>query len=271
MKLYVGITDRDWFSFLRARGSAEMNFWRPRNITEFNAIAPGELFLFKLKYPENKIVGGAYLVRHTILPLNLAWNVFGEANGCPSFKEFQQKISSFRNDGERNPKIGCTVLTDPFYLRDFESWSPPSDWSPNIVSGKSYDISHGEGRRLFEQAKYATHSADGYSEGVLKEEVARYGTEQIIKPRLGQGGFRVVVLEGYDRRCSITGERTLPVLEAAHIQSYAEMGPHDLSNGLLLRSDFHTLFDNGYITVTNDFKIEVSRKIKEEFSNGRDY
>ena len=51
----------------------------------------------------------------------------------------------------------------------------------------------------------------------------------------------------------------------------ARSWPHDLSNGLLLRSDFHTLFDNGYITVTNDFKIEVSRKIKEEFSNGRDY
>ena len=40
-----------------------MNFWRPRNITEFNVIAPGELFLFKLKYPENKIVGGAYLTK----------------------------------------------------------------------------------------------------------------------------------------------------------------------------------------------------------------
>jgi putative restriction endonuclease len=60
-------------------------------------------------------------------------------------------------------------------------------------------------------------------------------------------------------------------LEAAHIQPYSEMGPHDLSNGLLLRSDWHTLFDNGYVTVTNDLKIEVSRRIKEEFSNGRDY
>jgi putative restriction endonuclease len=271
MKLYVGVTDRDWFQFLRARSAVEMNFWRPRGATGFNTINPGELFLFKLKYPENKIVGGAYLVKHVVLPLNLAWEVFGEANGCASFEAFQQKISSLRDDNERNPKIGCTVLTDPFYLSDFESWSPPLDWAANIVTGKSYNVFQGEGVRLFEQAKHAMYLKHGVNENVLKEAAPRYGTEQIIKPRLGQGGFRVVVLEGYERKCSITGERTLPVLEAAHIQPYSEMGPHDLSNGLLLRSDWHTLFDNGYVTVTNDLKIEVSRRIKEEFSNGRDY
>ena len=92
-----------------------------------------------------------------------------------------------------------------------------------------------------------------------------------MRPRLGQGGFRVVVLDEYERRCSITGERTLPVLEAAHIQPYSEEGPHDVTNGILLRSDLHTLFDKGYLTVTNDLKVEVSRRIREEFSNGREY
>jgi putative restriction endonuclease len=271
MKLYVGITDQDWFRFLRAKAAVEMNFWRPRNTTEFQAIAPSELFLFKLKYPENKIVGGAYFVRHTILPLDLAWEVFGEANGCASFDTFQQKIASLRGDEQRNPQIGCTVLTDPFYLPDSESWSAPSDWSRNIVTGKSYDVSNVEGARLFEQARYAMRMKPDFGDTILREESPRYGTEQLIKPRLGQGGFRVVVLEGYERRCAITGEKTLPVLEAAHIQPFAEKGPHDLSNGLLLRSDWHTLFDRHYITVTNDLRVEVSRRIKEEFSNGREY
>jgi putative restriction endonuclease len=271
VKLYVGITDRDWFRFLRARSAVEMNFWRPRNTTDFGAIKPGELFLFKLKYPENKIVGGAYLVKHTILPLNLAWDVFREANGCDSFAIFQRKISSLRGDMERNPMMGCTVLTDPFYLSDSELWPAPEDWSANIVSGKSYDATQGEGARLFERAKDAAiiqHSDDNL---VLREDGPRYGTEHTIKPRLGQGGFRIVVLEGYERRCSITGEKTLPVLEAAHIRPYSEMGPHDISNGLLLRSDWHTLFDDGYVTITNDLRIEVSKRIREEFSNGRDY
>ncbi|HEU6447601.1 MAG TPA: HNH endonuclease [Verrucomicrobiae bacterium] len=271
MQLYVGITDRDWFQFLRARSAVEMNFWHPRGTTGFNVIAPGELFLFKLKYPINKIVGGAYLVRHTILPLNLAWEVFGEANGCSSFETFHQKISFLRGDKEKNPAIGCTVLTDPFYLSDADFWPPPIDMAKNIMTGKSYDAVDGEGARLFEQAKHTMYLKRSVDENALNETAPRYGSEQIIKPRLGQGGFRVVVLEGYERRCSVTGERTLPVLEAAHIQPYSEMGPHDLSNGLLLRSDWHTLFDAGYITITNDFKIEVSRRIKEEFSNGRDY
>jgi putative restriction endonuclease len=81
----------------------------------------------------------------------------------------------------------------------------------------------------------------------------------------------VLVTEAYQRCCAITGERTLPVLEAAHIKPYAEQGPHRLANGLLLRSDLHTLFDAGYITVTDELHVEVSRRIREEFENGREY
>lgn len=73
-----------------------------------------------------------------------------------------------------------------------------------------------------------------------------------------------------DRRCAASGERTLPVLQAAHLKPYADGGPHDVDNGLLLRSDLHTLFDRGYLTITPDAHIEVSGRIREEFDNGRD-
>jgi putative restriction endonuclease len=79
------------------------------------------------------------------------------------------------------------------------------------------------------------------------------------------------VTDIYARRCAVTGERTLPVLEAAHIKPYGRSGPHDPRNGLLLRSDIHTLFDQGYVTVTPERNFEVSRRIKEEFENGWDY
>jgi putative restriction endonuclease len=82
----------------------------------------------------------------------------------------------------------------------------------------------------------------------------------------------VIVTDAYERRCAITGERTLPVLEAAHIKPYGSGGPHELENGLLLRSDLHTLFDQGYVTVDADqLKVVVSSRIREEFENGRDY
>jgi len=43
------------------------------------------------------------------------------------------------------------------------------------------------------------------------------------------------------------------------------------SNGLLLRQDVHTLFDRGYLTVTPEYHVEVSRRLKDEFDNGKEY
>jgi putative restriction endonuclease len=270
MKLYVGITDGDWFKFLRARNADEMNFWRPHGANNFGAINPGELFLFKSRFPENRIVGGAYFVRHTTLPLDLAWEVFKEANGVESLDAFRRKISSIRGDHERNPVIGCTVLTQPFYLRDGEYLPAPTDWGRSIVTGKSYDASYGEGAKLLENARLAM-AGDGLRDQPIPEQSNRYGDPQLFAPRLGQGGFRVVVMDGYQRRCAVTGEKTLPVLEAAHIRPYSDHGPHTISNGIFLRSDLHTLFDRGYITITNDLHVAVSRRIRDEFSNGREY
>jgi putative restriction endonuclease len=92
-----------------------------------------------------------------------------------------------------------------------------------------------------------------------------------IRPRLGQDAFKVAVTDAYQRSCAITEEQSLPALEAAHIKPYGESGPHAVHNGLLLRSDVHRLFDSSYITVTPDYRIEVSRRLKEEFENGRYY
>ena len=99
-----------------------------------------------------------------------------------------------------------------------------------------------------------------------------FGKPQIVLPRLGQGSFRIVVTDAYERRCAFTGERTLPVLEAAHIRPYAVFPRHEVSNGILLRSDLHKLFDEGYVTVDPvDRKILVSPRIREEFENGKEY
>jgi putative restriction endonuclease len=135
-----------------------------------------------------------------------------------------------------------------------------------IVQGKGFSNDEAEGaaiwRAVFERLTPTTNSA---------VEEPRYGADYLARARLGQGAFRVLVTDAYDRRCAVTGERTLPVLEAAHIQPYANNGPHLVSNGLLLRSDLHQLFDRGYLTITDDLRVEVSKRIREEFSNGREY
>ncbi|HKC26213.1 MAG TPA: hypothetical protein VKF32_15835 [Thermoanaerobaculia bacterium] len=54
MRAYVGITDLDWFRFLASRPDIdEVNFWQPSARTRFAALAPGELFLFKLHSPND--------------------------------------------------------------------------------------------------------------------------------------------------------------------------------------------------------------------------
>jgi putative restriction endonuclease len=99
-----------------------------------------------------------------------------------------------------------------------------------------------------------------------------FGKPQIVHPRLGQGLFRIFLTEQYGRRCAVSGERTLPVLDATHIKPYTIVQKHELSNGLLMRSDLHRLFDEGYLSVDPaSRRIAVSKRIKEEFDNGRDY
>jgi putative restriction endonuclease len=90
-------------------------------------------------------------------------------------------------------------------------------------------------------------------------------------PRLGQGAFRVLVTDAYQRRYAISQEKTRPALEAAHIRPYGDGGEHEAQNGLLLRRDIHSLFDAGYVTVTPDLHLKVSKRIRGKFDNGRHY
>lgn len=70
-----------------------------------------------------------------------------------------------------------------------------------------------------------------------------------IRVRRGQRDFRAALLEAYERRCAITGCAIEDVLEAAHITPYLGPLTNHVSNGLLLRTDLHTLFDCGLLAV----------------------
>jgi putative restriction endonuclease len=273
MKFYVGVTDNNWFRFLAERKPDEVNFWRPKNQNDFKAIGKGDLFLFKLHAPINFIVGGGFLLKHEFLPLAMAWAAFGEKNGSPDFLSFEQTILSHRETAEKTNPLGCTVLVEPFFWpRDL--WIPiPAGWSGNIVAGKTYDTETQVGQNLWSQVRERLQSISAGDRWTLGEEspADRYGQPHLVKPRLGQGSFRIAVADVYQRRCAITGEKTLPALEASHIQPYSKLGPHFTNNGILLRSDLHNLFDQGYLTVTLDYRVEVSGRIRKEFENGRYY
>jgi len=86
--------------------------------------------------------------------------------------------------------------------------------------------------------------------------------------RSGVNGWRVgaciAVTSAYGA-CAVSGEHSLPALEAAHVRPYADGGERALSNGLLLRADIHRLYDAGYVTVTPDYRFRVSHDLADDF------
>ena len=211
--------------------------------------------------------GGVFAHANT-MPCWLAWDAFGEANGAGSLFRLRDLIARNRSVPTWvNSDIGCRILTAPFFFEE-RDWMPAPNWARNIVGIKGYSTDETDGRLLWD----AVHARlDRMRAPLLGEGTARFGAPQLIRPRLGQGAFRALITDAYGRRCAVTRERTLPVLEAAHIRPYSDGGGHEERNGLLLRGDIHTLFDRGYVTVTPDHEFVASRRIREDFENGRHY
>lgn len=274
MEYYIGNTDYEWYKFLRKENPEDINFWQPGGLSKFKAIPHGSPFLLKLKYPINKVAGVGFFSSHSILPIHFVWEVFGTRNGTKDYNDFYNKIKSYRgidNKLEDNPNIGCIILTNPIFFNEKEWISIPENWKKNIVQGKTYNTSDESGKKYWMnvEALIQRHSASLVNNQV-QENIPEYG-HYLTKVRIGQGAFRVLITDAYLRRCAITGEKTLPVLEAAHIKPYSTFGINSIDNGVLLRSDLHKLLDNGYMTITKEYKVEVSKRIKEEYENGRDY
>ena len=95
-----------------------------------------------------------------------------------------------------------------------------------------------------------------------------FGDPRLAPYRLGQQAFQAVVLEAYHGHCAITQTKIRPVLQAAHIRPVTEGGEHRLDNGLLLRSDVHTMFDRGYLAIDDNYRLLVSPRLRGEFGNG---
>jgi putative restriction endonuclease len=276
IRLIVAVTDGEWFDQLRQKiDLAEVNFWSPSD-SSFRALEPGELFLFKLHSPHNFIVGGGVFAYANSMPCSLAWETFGEANGANSLNEMRARIAKYRRikpDGKEDFVIGCRILTQPFFLSRSQ-WIPvPENFSKNIVKFKGYGTDDAVGRQLWDSVQDALSDGGKFerAQGFEFGPQARYGEPMLIRPRLGQGAFRILVTDNYRRRCAISGERTLPALDAAHIRPFSDGGSHEASNGVLLRRDIHSLFDLGYVTITPDLRFEVSKRIREEYENGRHY
>lgn len=275
MKYWLGVTDNSWFNYQEKNRFDELNFWQPSATPPFKNASEGMPFLFKLKKPYNHIVGGGFFITYSTLPLRLAWDTFGVKNGVNSFNDLKALISPLTGAKSSNDLVGCTVLANPFFF-DKEEWiETPQSFSLNIVRGKMYNTDELSGFELWEKVSSRLRKYDLSIEDNAQDNFVdvknKYSKPYLMKQRIGQSTFRLLVTDAYKRRCAITGENTLPVLEAAHIIPYAEGGNHDVTNGLLLRSDFHKLYDLGLVSITPDYLIKISSQIHESWFNGKAY
>jgi putative restriction endonuclease len=276
----IAITDEGWYRLLATRPDVtELNFWTPSARRAFRAprFSP---FIFKLRAPQNAICGFAFFAQYSTLPDWLAWELFEFGNGCSSFEEMRARITSIRtriryDERTGSDVIGCIQLVSPTFFPQGK-WIPqPADWHPRTQTHVKYDLAAGEGRRVWEACLALATSAPLLAPlgrvPFVGEDRPRYGDPRLGQPRLGQATFRIAVLDAYGRACAVTGEHSLPALEASHIRSYSKDGPHEIRNGLLLRADLHRLFDTGYITVNRDLTLEVGERLRDDYQNGKTY
>jgi putative restriction endonuclease len=278
MNVYVGITDIDWYRTLAAQPEVrEVNFWKPGGQGGFKALLPGEPFLFKTKWDHNKIIGGGYFQGYARLPLSQAWDFFGIGNGVSNLQELTALVSKYRDvriaPGD-DPTIGCILLNEVRFFPEGQQVAAPADFAKNIVSGKTYEVGKGETDPAIDLAlQQLVIQVDGQSGASDSAHVSGpvFGNPILVKPRLGQGAFKALVHGAYRDRCSVTGHKIRPTLQAAHILPVGKGGEHRVDNGLLLRSDVHTMFDCGYIGIDPNYKLHVSRRLRDEFGNGDEF
>jgi putative restriction endonuclease len=87
--------------------------------------------------------------------------------------------------------------------------------------------------------------------------------QRLVMTRINQSFFRDSILGIYDSKCCITGLAIPRLLVASHIVPWVVDKNNRLNpeNGLCLNSIHDKAFDNGYLTITTDYKVKLSKAI----------
>lgn len=285
---FVANSDPTGWEFFRTacRDGAvdEVNWWSPRAMRPLAAsLVPGTPMFFRLTRPHGAIAGYGFFADFLPMRLDLAWDAFTWRNGASDREHLLTLVSRLRGGtltwtpNAALPVLGCHLLRDVHYWpkERWIPWGEPEGFHRNTVQGATKR----DPVRLARLA--AAIAADGVEvPGELRPRFALVRTDERtvravdVKPRVGQGTFRLRLLHAYGGRCAITGEHTAPVLDAAHIQRYLGPESNHPQNGVLLTKEFHALFDLGYVTIEPEaeaYIVRVSPRLREDWQNGSRY
>ncbi|RPF29033.1 HNH endonuclease [Georgenia muralis] len=144
---------------------------------------------------------------------------------------------------------------------DYASATPRQDSAAETWLSSLFTTTEDDAERAFATAESAAAKLADLKEDTRERALAE------IAVRRGQGKFRTSLLAAYGRRCAVTGTTEEAVLEAAHISPYRGTHTNLVANGLLLRSDIHTLFDLHLLTVRphdGSYVVRVAPSVAEQ-------
>lgn len=87
--------------------------------------------------------------------------------------------------------------------------------------------------------------------------------KRFVKTRVNQSFFRSTILASYNSTCCITGIQNPDLLIAGHIVPWSKSKKNRLNprNGILTNSLHDKAFELGYITISEDYKVQICSKI----------
>ena len=261
----VAPTDLDWFQQLRTDGvkGDVINFWTPTpwNISRLQV---NDKLYFMLKSPIRKIGGFGKFVEYKNMKASEAWRKYGRDNGVENLSQLISRTDKYKAKHTKknlipDPVIGCILLKDPeFYDNDNlkTDKSEGIDFPKQVVKIKYFrkrekKVQNEKEREIEVKKTFELVDSSKSKRKLLTQ-----------KERKGQAAFRRDILKIYNNSCAITEIKQKEVLEAAHIQGYVNEESNNVQNGICLRVDIHKLFDNGLISINNDYRVIVSSMLK---------
>ena len=242
-QLMANIGKDDWLAALRKKASREQS--------------QGITHLLIVQNDDEHIVYAALVPLQDVLPIWVA-----QRDTCA-------RLIAEGRLGRRRKNHAMNGVSPTLWLQDDrapevarELWDYPgvrdlAKMKADVENGLSLPDGEANREGIENEAKYDPTDDD-----------QRQVIERQIRERRGQQHFRDCLRQRHGDRCLVTGCTVLAVLEAAHIKPYRGEQDNHPENGLLLRSDIHTLFDLDLLGIEPDrLQVELHPSLRPEYGD----